>query len=293
MNIPTKTLKKGFSLPVYGLGTWMMGGGREPEYDNDDSYIAAVRDAIDSGVTHIDTAELYGGGHAEELIAIAMDGIDRSRLTIASKVLAGLDGGYDGVLRACAATLERLETDYLDLYLLHRFPSTGIDDVMRAINRLIDEGLVRNFGVSNMTIPRIEKIQSLTSSKIVCNQLEYSLQVREAEARGIIRYCQDNDMLVTAWGPLMKGEIRIPKILEEIATAYGKTPRQVALNWLLAQPNIVVIPKTTQKIHLEENLGALGWELSAADVNRLSVEYPDQQTHSDRVPLDYIAEVPA
>lgn len=293
MDIPIKTLLNGFSLPVYGLGTWEMGGGREVDTSDDERFVNAIRSAIDHGVTHIDTAELYGNGHSEELIAKAKEGVDRSSLIITSKVLSGMEDGYDGVLRACEASLKRLGTDYLDLYLLHRCPDQGLDGIMRAMNRLVEEGVVRHIGVSNFTMNRFEKAQSLTSNTLVCNQLHYSLECREIINRGILQYCQANDIFITAWGPLSKGTLADAPILHEIAKKYGKTTYQVALNWLISQKNVIVIPKTTSPDHLEENLGAIGWALEASDWQHLTDEFPNQITTSDRVPLDYAAEVGA
>lgn len=269
-----------------------MGGGSEPDYSKDEVEIAAIQAAINHGITHIDTAESYGAGHAEELIGQAIKSTDRSKLFITSKVSAQ-NQGYDNLLRACEASLQRLGTDYLDLYMPHRFPEPGIDiaDTIRALDRLVEEGIVKNIGFCNLTVNRFEEAQKHSANKIVCNQLEYSLQFREAEARGVIEYCQKNDVMIVAWGPLSKGMIGQVGILQEMAEKYSKTPYQVALNWLISQPNVVTIPKTTRIAHLEENLGALGWELSAEDVAHLAREFPDQQIVSARVPLDYNADI--
>jgi diketogulonate reductase-like aldo/keto reductase len=294
MNIPLKTLSNGFALPVYGLGTWEMGGGwNKIDTSNDDVFADAIRSAIDHGITHIDCAELYGGGHAEELIARAKAGLDRKSLTLASKVLTGMDDGYDGVLRACEASLRRLKTDYLDLYMLHRCPDHNLEGIMRALDRLVEEGLVRNIGVSNFTVNRFKTAQSFTTNKIVCNQLHYSLECREIIDRGVLDYSQQNDIIVTAWGPLSKGAMSDAPILHEIADKYGKTPYQIALNWLIYQKNVVVIPKTSSIAHLEENLGALGWSLEQEDWRQLANNFPKQITVSNRVPLDYSAEIEA
>jgi diketogulonate reductase-like aldo/keto reductase len=270
-----------------------MGGAAVPDTSNDEKDLAGIRAALDHGITHIDTAELYGMGHTEELIGQVIKDYDRSGLIITSKVLMGMGGGYAGVLQACHASLERLGSDYLDLYLLHRFPATRIEEIMRAMNQLKDEGLIKNIGVSNMTINRLQKVQSLTDHPIVCNQLEYSLHSREAEQCGVIKYCQDNGILVTAWGPLSKGALEQGGILDDMAKKYNKTPYQIALNWLISQPSVVTIPKTSNPEHLEENLGALGWVMATEDIERLGREYPDQQMHSQRVPLDYEADVAA
>jgi diketogulonate reductase-like aldo/keto reductase len=288
MNIPTKTLKSGFSLPVYGLGTWQMGGRTEVDRSNDDADVQAIKNATERGVTHIDTAESYGAGHAEELVAEGIKGHDRAKLIIASKV-SGQNQGYDDLLRSFEASLKRLGTDYLDLYLLHRYPDEGIDiaDTMRALDRLVEEKMVNNIGVCNMTIEKFEDAQSHTKNKLVYNQLHYSLEVREAEKEGLVKYCQDNDVFLSAWGPLSKGALENAQILEEMAKKYDKTAYQVALNWLIHQKNVITIPKTTQKEHLEENLGSLGWDLSEEDYDRLTKDFPNQKQVSDRVPLNY------
>lgn len=292
MIIPAKTLKSGFSLPVYGLGTWQMGGRFEEDRSNDEVEIKAIKAAIDHGITHIDTAEAYGAGHTEELVAKAIEGHGRSKLMIATKV-SSWNQSYDNLLHSCEASLKRLSTSYVDLYLLHRYPEPGINikETMRAMDRLMSEGIVKNIGVCNMTVRRFEEVQKHTKNKVVCNQVHYSLHMREAEVKGAIIYCQENDIFITAWGPLEKGTLEKATILKGMADKYKKTSYQIALNWLISQKNIVTIPKTTKVEHLEENLGALGWELSAEDMEKLIKEFPNQQTVSDRVPLDYPADI--
>ena len=292
MDIPIKTLKSGFSLPVYGLGTWEMGGRMEPDYSQDEIQIKAIKTAIDHGITHIDTAELYGDGHCEELVGQAIKGYDRSQLIIVSKASAW-NQSYDDLLKAAEQSLNRLQTNYLDLYLLHRYPEPGItiEQTMKAMDLLVEQGLVKNIGVCNMTSKRLEEVQKHTSNQIVYNQLHYSLEQREPAIKGAVKYCQDNDIFISAWGPLSKGALENVPILEEMAKKYSKTPYQVALNWLISQPNVITIPKTTHVEHLEENLGALGWELKPEDIERLSKEFPNQKQVSDRVPLDYAADI--
>ena len=292
MKIPAKTLESEFSLPVYGLGTWQMGGGFERDDSNDQAEISAIKAALDHGITHIDTAESYGAGHSEELVGQAIKEYDRSKLIIATKV-SSLHQTYDGLLRAFEESLIRLDTDYIDLYLLHRYPEVGIDiaDTMRAMDKLVQQGMIKNIGVCNMTVNRLQETQKHTKNKIVYNQLHYSLECREPAGRGIIKFCQENDVLISAWGPLSKGGLESVTILQEIARKYGKTPYQVALNWLIAQPNVITIPKTTHVEHLEENLGALGWSLSDEDMEKLTNGFPYQLQVSDRVPLDYEADI--
>ena len=293
MKIPIKTLKSGFSLPVYGLGTWQMGGRYEADYTNDDVEISAIKAAIDYGVTHIDTAAIYGNGHAEELIGLAIKDCAREKIIIATKVTAG-EEDYSGILKSCEESLERLRVDYIDLYMLHRAPRPGVNisESMKALDQLVSQGMARNIGVCNFTVNRFKEAQKYTQNKLVCNQVHYSLEVREIQHRGILKYCQDNDIFVVAWGPLSKGSLTTTApILIEIAKKYQKTPYQVALNWLITQPSVVTIPKTMHVEHLEENLGALGWDLSVEDMKRLTKEFPNQQKVSDRVPLDYPGDV--
>jgi len=292
ITIPTKKLQSGFELPVYGLGLWGMGGRYESDTSKDDNEVQAIRAAIDVGITHIDTAESYGNGHTEELLRTAMQGYDRSKLIIASKV-AGNHQTHDGVLRACADTLERIGSDYVDLYMLHRFPDPGIDiaDTMRAMDELVRQGMVKNIGVCNMTQRRFDETQNLTDNKIVCNQLHYNVQYREVEDRGLLQYAQTNDVMLVAWRPLQKGLLPATSIVDQLAQKYGKTPVQIAINWLVSQEHVVTIAKTSSLDHLHENLGAVDWIMEDTDVELIRNHFPDQKVVSDAVPLDYVADV--
>lgn len=292
MNIPLKKFVHDIALPVYGLGTWQMGGRWEVDSSNDAAEIQAIKNAIERGVTHIDTAESYGAGHAEELIGKALQGYDRRKIIIASKVSAH-NQNYKDLLSSCEASMNRLCVDYLDLYLLHRYPEPGIDikETMRAMDELVASGKVKNIGVCNMSVNRLKEVQKHTRNPIVCNQLHYNLACREIVERGVLEYCQQNNIAVVAWGPLEKGALESAEILNTLAGKYGKSPYQIALNWIMTQPGVVTIPKTTSLLHLDENLGALGWELEADDQAMLTKDYPGQYFASERVPLDYEADV--
>lgn len=293
MNIPTKKLDSGFELPVYGLGIWQMGGRWEADTSNDAEEINAICAALDAGVTHIDTAEAYGNGHAEELLKQAIDGYDRSKLIIATKVSAH-NQSYDGVHASLRASLQRMGLEYVDLYLLHRMPEPGIDiaDTMRAMDELVEQGLVKYIGVCNMTPHRFDEIQKLTKNKLVCNQVHYNVQYREIEDKGVLRHSQENDTMLVAWRPLQRGVLAQSPLMVELAEKYNKTPSQVVLNWLISQKNVVTLSKTSNVAHLHENLGAFGWTLDDADIERIRAEYPDQKLVSDAVPLDYEADIP-
>lgn len=288
MKIPTKKLINGFEMPVYGLGTWEMGGRKEVDPNNDDKAdVEAIRYAIDQGITHLDTAENYAAGHSEELLGQAIKGYGRSKLFIVSKVGRTKLRHHD-LINSCHESLQRVGTGYLDLFLIHA-PSLDIpiEESMQAMNELRDHGLIRNIGVSNFTVGRMVEAQKCSKAKIVANQLHLNLKYRETEKKGLIKYCQENDVMFIAWRPVQKGTILdsyVP-VIAEMCSKYGKTPSQVAINWLISQNNIVTLSKTRNKQHLDENLGAIGWEMDASDVERLRKEFPDQQDVSDAVPL--------
>lgn len=288
MNIPTKRLESGFEMPVFGLGLWQMGGKRERDESNDEADVQAIRRAIDAGITHFDVAEGYGVGHAEELLGRAIKGYDRSKLFIASKV-SEENQGYEGTLAACRASLSRIGVAYLDLYMLHRFPAPGLSiaDTMRAMDELVDSGLVRHIGLSNVIPKRFDVAQSLTKHKIVVNQVHYNLQYREVEERQVLKHAQGSDVMLVAWRPLQKGGLPQSELVNELAEKYNRTPAQIALNWLISQDNVVTLAKMSNPRHLEENLGALDWTMNPEDVERIRREFPDQQLVSDTVPLDY------
>jgi diketogulonate reductase-like aldo/keto reductase len=287
MPIPTKKLTNGFEIPIYGLGTWQMGGKRAKDPDNnDEADIRAIRTAIESGVTHIDTAESYAGGYTETLIGKAIRGYDRSKLFLVSKVAAH-HLKYDDLITAARESLKRLQTTYLDLYLTHRPnpPEIPIKETFAALDALVREGIVRHIGVSNYSIPQMREAQSHTKNKIVTNQVHYNLQIREIEHKDVLSYCQQKDIILTAYRPLQKGMIINVPILEDMAKKYKKTPTQIALNWLISQKNVITISKTRSHKHLKENLGALDWKMNDEDLEKLRTGFPNQQTISDTVPL--------
>lgn len=285
MTVPWKTLPGGFSMPVLGQGTWRLGGVSERDPENDDARdVAVIRRALDAGLTHIDTAEMYAGGHAEELVGEAIRGVERSRLFLTGKVWKSHLGG-DGPLRAAEASLRRLGVDAFDLYLVHQVnPEIPLKETIRAMNRLQREGLARNIGVSNFSLDRLKQAQALSEVPIVANQLHYNLQVREIELSGLLDFCQETGVMVIAWRPLRGVDCSVP-LLTELAARYGHTPRQLALNWLISQPGVVTIVKASDPLHLAENVGAVDWRMAEEDVERLRGEYPDRRAVSEAVPL--------
>ena len=292
MKIPAKRLSNGFELPVYGLGLWQMGGRAEADTSRDSLEVDAIQACIDAGITHFDTAESYAAGHAEELLGLAILDFNREDLCIASKV-SPWNQGFDDLRRSFDASLKRLKLDYLDLYLLHRFPAIGVplEETMRAMDNLVAAGLVKEIGACNLSTSRFDHLQALTSNKLVCNQVHYNVKVREAERRGVLQHCQQQDILLVAWRPLQKGTLDAAPILLELAAKYGKTPVQVALNWLISQDHVVTIAKTSSLEHLKENLGSIDWSLSESDIERIRQEFPEQKSASDAVPLDYASAI--
>ncbi len=280
-----KKLKNGFELPVYGLGLWQIGGRESADLSRDFAEIENIQQAIEAGVTHIDTAEAYGAGHTEELLGQAMRGHPREKLQIVTKVSAD-NQYYSGVLSACEHSLKRLGTDYIDLYLLHHpGQSKDLPGVMRALEELIEGGRVKHIGVCNLSPRFLKWLQAETAYPLVCNQVHYNVQIREAEKAGVLRDCQDHDRFLVAWRPLQKGALVQNLLLRELAQKYDKTPAQIALNWLIAQENVITLSKTSQPAHLLENLGALSWQMEGQDIARIREEFPDQQSVSDAVPL--------
>lgn len=253
-------------IPVLGLGTWHMGGGLRAEPAHDQDYISAIRYALDQDITHIDTAELYGGGHTEELVGQAIKSYDRQQLFITSKV-SPHHLSYRGVLKACKSSLKRLHTDYLDLYLIHwPNPLANISRVMRAFDELVSAGKIRCLGVSNFSLKQLQRAQSLTPNPIITNQVEYSL-LHQKPAKNLLPYCQKQGILLTAYTPLAHGWLAQVGLsaLDDICQRYHKTPVQLALRWLIDQPNVIAIPKASSVAHIDELLGSLGWHLKSPD----------------------------
>lgn len=273
-----KDLPGGFRIPVLGLGTWKIGGGREPDYSKDDEEVEIIKQAILTGYTHIDTAEIYGGGHTEELVGTAITEFNRSKLFLTTKV-SKENLRYDDLISAAKSSLERLQTDYIDLYLIHApNPSIPIKETMNAMDNLISEGLVKYVGVSNFTVSQLKEAQKYSNNKIVVNQIEYSLLTRnkgryannknmESET---IPYCQKNDVIVMAERPVERGILLKPRpVIDRLSEKYGKTRAQIVINWLISKKNIVTIPKSTDIEHLKENLGSIGWNLNDEDIKLL------------------------
>lgn len=262
----------GQEVSVIGLGTWGMGGGYwTRDTSRDAQEVAALRRGIELGATLIDTAEMYGAGHAEELVAQAIKGFSREELFIVTKLWPS-HAAADQVEKAARASAKRLGT-YIDLYLLHAPADVPICETMRAMERLIDLGIVRHIGLSNFGVEAIEEARScLSKTDIAAIQNRHSLLYRRDE-RTVIPYAARNGMMYMAYTPLEKGRLARDPFLAEIGKKYGKTAAQVALNWQIGLEPVVSIPKASKIEHVEENVGAMGWRLSREDWELISEHY--------------------
>jgi len=262
--------KTSVDVPVLGLGTWGIGGHSSRYTGADTQAVQALRLGLDLGMLFIDTAEFYGHGHSEEIVAEAI-AERRESVFLATKV-SPEHFRYDDVLKACEASLKRLQVRYVDLYQLH-WPSSSIPipETMKAMEHLVNQGKIRHIGVSNFSVRQTRESQeSLSKATVAANQVEYSLLDRSIET-DLLKYCQKERITVIAYSPLAKS--RIPKggrggkwqVLDEVAAGNGKTRSQVALNWLIAKEGVVTIPKAASIDHVKENAGAIGWTLSRED----------------------------
>ena len=279
IEIPKKCVKD-FCLPVLGFGTYRMGGKtqRDPT-NNDQQDVAAIQAAIDLGLYHIDTAESYADGYCEQLGHQAIKNIDRKKLFITTKVRAS-NLSHDDVIAAAKRSLERLGIEYIDLYLIHR-PSQDIPitETMRAMDYLYENGLVKNIGVSNFNADQLAAAVAATKHRIVNNQIHYNLSARFHEQHKTLDFCQKNNILVTAYRIVGYEQLTAGlALLNPLAKKYQKTPAQIAVNWLISQPNIVGLIKSTNPAHIEENLGALGWQLTEDELAHLSKNFPVGET---------------
>lgn len=288
MNIQTKKLNNGFEIPVLGFGTWFMGGSFEREESYDETKdIEAIKKTIELGGYRFDTAEMYAKGYSEEILGKALKEYDRSKLFITSKVSpANLE--YDDTINSCKNSLSRLQMNYLDLCLIHApNPEIPIEETMRAFDYLKEQGLIKNMGVCNFNIERLQEAQDKTKNKIVLNQVHYNLLFREPELKGVIEYCQTNDIFIEAWRPIQQGSLAKKgiDIVDRLCEKYNKTPAQIAINWLISQKNVITLTKASDIKHLEEDFGSVDWNMSDEDVLLLLKDYPIQLDRSNAVQL--------
>lgn len=273
MKIQNKTLKNGFTIPLIGKGTWMPNLGRKPRPSlNDKKFMEEIQVAIDMGISYIDTAERYMNGYREKLLGQAIKGKQREKLFLVSKVSSD-NVGYKSVIESAKASIKRLQTSYLDLYLIHQFnPSIDLKETMRAMDYLIDHKLIKNIGVCDFTVKQLQEAQSYTKNKIVVNQLHFNLMYRSPEQMEVVKYCQKNDIMVIAWRPFQQNLLtpKIKILLEEMASKYARTPFQIATAWLTSQPNIVVLTNLDNATQIEKVTDAIQVQIEQKDLEKFN-----------------------
>lgn len=268
MAVRTLKLASGQSIPVLGMGTWRMG--ENPR--NRQSEIDALRHGLDLGLSLIDTAEMYGEGGAEEVIAQAVSD-RRSAVFLVSKVYP-YNASRTGTIAACERSLKRLKTDYLDLYLLHWRGSIPLAETLEAFQTLQQAGKIRSYGVSNFDA---EDMQAATHLKggngIVTNQVLYNLMRRGIEW-DLLPWCRQRQIPIMAYSPIEQGRLLNNRTLQAIAQERGVTAAQVAIAWLLHQERVIVMPKSSRIAHVEQNFAALNLQLNAEELAALDSAFP-------------------
>ncbi|PSJ56123.1 aldo/keto reductase [Kumtagia ephedrae] len=269
MSDPVRTtrLPSGIDVPVLGLGTWNMGEDRRRHAEE----VAALKLGLDLGMTLVDTAEMYGSGGAEEVVRDAIAG-RRDAVFLVSKVLPS-NASRAGTVRACEASLKRLGTDRIDLYLLHWRGGVPLAETVAAFEALKQAGKIRHWGVSNFDTEDMEELADAGGSGVETNQVLYNLSERgieydllpEAAARGLS---------VMAYSPVGQGDLARDARIARIAARQNATAAQVALAFVLRKPDIIAIPKAVRPQHVRENRAALDIVLTDADLKELDAAFP-------------------
>lgn len=255
-----------------GQGSWKI------EESTAASAVAALRRGLDLGLNHIDTAEMYGSGSAESLIAEAITG-RRDEVFLVSKVLPG-NASKRGTIAACEKSLARLRTDRLDCYLLHWRGAHPLQETIAAFETLLSAGKIRAWGVSNFDVADLDEVAAIAGAgHPACNQVLYHLQERAIE-HTVLPWCRRHGTALVAYTPFgqstapFDARTRPGGVLEKIAAAHGATSRQIALRFLLRHPEVFVIPKASSVAHVEENAGAAALDLSEAEAAAIDAAFP-------------------
>lgn len=254
------TLPDGTKLPALGQGTWFMGESQSRA----EQEIGTLRLGIELGLTLIDTAEMYADGGAEILVGKAIKGI-RDQLFVVSKVLP-YHATYQGTIDACHRSLKRLQTDYLDLYLLHWPGDVPLNQTVDAMQALITQGKIRRWGVSNFDVDDLQPlIPAIDDKQLMTNQVLYNLSRRGIEF-DLLPWSRQHHLPTMAYSPIEQGRILTSPALINLAKQHRVEPAQIALAWVLRNPDVIAIPKTSSPDHLRANIKALAINLSDDDL---------------------------
>ncbi|MEM2385535.1 MAG: aldo/keto reductase [Candidatus Bathyarchaeia archaeon] len=252
----------GESISAIGIGTYGI--------KDENKAVEALKHAVELGLDMIDTAEMYGSGRAEQVVGKVIRDVGRSRIFIVTKLYPHRFRSPQESVKALRASLKRLGTSYVDVVLIH-WPDTftPIDCQIKSLETLAENGLSRYIGVSNFSAEQLKKaLTSTAKHEIVANQVKYSVVDRGVE-EDLLPLCMNNKVTLMAYTPLERGEVANIEWLKRLALKYGRTPVQIALNFLIARPYVVAIPKTERKERVEEFKGTLGWRLSNQDIKLL------------------------
>ena len=264
----TVTLPSGFAVPALGQGTWKMGESSARRGDE----VASLKLGIDLGMTLIDTAEMYASGVAEEVTREAIEG-RRDAVFLVSKVMPQ-NASRGGTIRACEASLKRLGTDRLDLYLLHWRGQYALAETVEAFEILKEQGKILHWGVSNFDVDDMAELASVKNGGAVqVNQVLYNLENRGIEF-DLLPTGARPAVPIMAYSPVGQGTLTGNRKLDAVATRHGATKAQIALAWTLRHPSVISIPKTGSADHVRENRAALEIQLSAADLAELDAAFP-------------------
>ena len=264
----TVTLPGGETVPALGPGTWNMGDDRAKRAQE----IATLQAGLDAGLTLIDTAEMYGSGRSEQLVGEAIAG-RRDEVFIVSKVLPQ-NATRRGTVTACEKSLARLSTDRIDLYLLHWRGGVALAETLEGLAALKRDGKIRHYGVSNLDLDDMRELWAADGGPaIATNQLLYNLSRRGIEF-DLLPWLRERKIPIMAYSPLEQARLLKNTALAVFAKRYGMTPAQAALAWLLAQPEVIVIPKCSDTARMQQNFGALDRPLSPAQLGELDAAFP-------------------
>lgn len=264
----TVKLPCGVEVPALGLGTWYMGESARAEA----AEIRALQVGIDLGMTLVDTAEMYASGGSEKVVGKAIAG-RRKDVYLVSKVLPS-NASVRGTVAACEASLRRLGTDYLDLYLYHWRGGYGFDESIEGLERLVDQGKIRHWGVSNLDVDDMEEwVAEDGGDRVQTNQVLYNLTRRGIEF-DLLPWLGARRIPIMAYSPIEQGRLLRHPVLNAVAERHGVSAAQIALAWVMLRPDVIAIPKSANEAHVRDNFASLQVTLTAEDLKALDAAFP-------------------